>query len=467
MKLSLQENYTLEVNMKPIELVIKEGNEYLSSHSGLALIGALMEQTKLNERLNRTILSGCKDPKISNGDITKSMIGLLCLGKPDYEAIEPFRNDLFFSQSLGIAQCPSSSTLRQRMDVVDGCFDRIVKEETMSLIRRMAPDIGTVSTKKGELAPLDADVSPFDNSNTQKEGVSQTYKDKLQGFAPMFGYLGREGYLVNVEFREGKQHSQKNTPAFLRDAIRYSKLVTDIGLLVRLDSGNDSLDNIVICIDENTDWLIKRNLRRENIHEWLKLARETGKPEHSREGKTVWRGETYRKIEGFDNPLRIVYEVTERTINKNGQHLLIPEINVDTWWTSLEDDPYQVILLYHDHGTCEQFHSEIKTDMDLERLPSGCFVTNSDIMVMGLMAYNLLRLCGQESIREDNGNLKSRAAYRKKAKRRRLRTVMQDLIYMACRITVHARKKFISFGRYNPWAAVWENLYRRFMIPAS
>jgi hypothetical protein len=49
---------------------------------------------------------------------------------------------------------------------------------------------------------------------------------------------------------------------------------------------------------------------------------------------------------------------------------IVPEVEVDTYWTSLEDDPYHVILFYHDHGTCEQFHSEIKSDMDLKRLPS-------------------------------------------------------------------------------------------------
>ena len=90
--------------------------------------------------------------------------------------------------------------------------------------------------------------------------------------------------------------------------------------------------------------------------------------------------------------------------------------------------------------------------MDLERLPSEHFSTNSDIMTLALMAYNLLRLCGQESLREDNGNLEKRASHRKKAQRRRLRTVMQDLIYMASRISCHARRMYLSFGRYNPWS---------------
>jgi len=89
------------------------------------------------------------------------------------------------------------------------------------------------------------------------------------------------------------------------------------------------------------------------------------------------------------------------------------------------------------------------------------------IMILALLAYNLLRLCGQESLREDNGNLANRASHRKKAQRRRLRTVMQDLIYTASRISFHARRMHLSFGRYNPWSAVWQNLYRGFMVPVT
>lgn len=451
--------------MKPVEFIIKEGDEHLTSHSGLALIGALMARTELGARLDGVKLSGCADPKITHGDIAKSMLGLLCLGKPDYSAIDQFRGDTFFTGSLGIGQCPSSPTLRQRLDEVKGAFDQIIKEESARLIRATAPGIGAVSTSCGELAPLDIDVSPFNNSGTHKEGVERTYKGD-DGFAPIFAYLGREGYQLNVEFRTGSQHSQKGTPTFLRDSIRYGKMVVDKGLLVRLDAGNDSLDNIGICIAEGADWLIKRNLRKESLQDWLAIAREHGKKMASREGKTVWLGETYRTLDGFAEPLRIVFEVTER-LTKKGQCLLVPEVEVDTYWTSLADDPYHVTLLYHDHGTCEQFHSEIKTDMYLERLPSGRFLSNATIMVLALMAYNLLRLCGQESLREDNGNLVNRAPYRKKAQRRRLRTVIQDLIYMAARLSYHARRLYMSFGRCNHWAVVWRNLYRGFMVPAT
>ena len=457
---------TWEVRTMAVIFEIKEGNEFLSSHSGLGLVGAILGRTKIEERLNAVNLRKCADPEITHSDMVYAMLGLQCLGKSDYEAIEPFRDNPFFIQAMGMGRCPSSSALRQRLDVVGNAFDTILKEESALLIRTTAPKITSISTSMGDRIPLDIDVSPFDNSKTKKEGVSRTYKG-FDGYAPIFSYLGREGYLMNLELREGKQHCQDNTPAFLKESIQFSKKVTSGKLLVRMDSGNDALDNVKICIEEGTDWLIKRNLRRESKEEWLKLAQREGSKTCPRAGKTVWLGTTYRNVSGVEKPLRIVFEVTERTITKKGQLLAFPEIEVDSYWSSIDGPPYETILLYHDHGESEQFHSELKSDMDLERLPSTHFKTNALVLLLGMLSYNILKICGQESVREDNGAIEKRAVYRKKAQRRRIKTVMQDLIYMGCRVIFHSRKWFLSFGRFCPWAEVWQMLYERFTQPLA
>jgi len=451
--------------MELINFEFTESNDHLSSHSGLALIGALLNRTKMKERLSEIELAGCQEPVISHHDILSSMIGLLCLGKPHYDAIEPFRTDTFFLKSLGLEKCPSAPTLRQRLDVAGNAFDRIIKEESAALIYNTAPQITPISTSINDFVPLDIDVSPFDNSKTKKEGVSRTYKG-YDGYSPAFAYVGREGYLCNTELRVGKQHCQKGTPEFLQESIMYAKQIEeDIDLLVRMDSGNDSLDNIKICQAEKVDWIIKRNIRRENPQEWLRTAKDIGERDDLRHGKTVWRGVTSREVEDFKEPLRIAFSVTERLIDSKGQALLIPEIDVETYWTSFDLSTKEIIDIYHNHGECEQFHSELKTDMDLERLPSEYFSTNSVIMMLALFAYNLLRLCGQESLRDDNGNIVHKPVFRRKAGRRRIRTVIQDLIYMACKIIHHARKWFITFGKYSHWSKVWINIYVRFREP--
>jgi|GEM_PF-6384143 len=48
----------------------------------------------------------------------------------------------------------------------------------------------------------------------------------------------------------------------------------------------------------------------------------------------------------------------ERTIDKRDQPLLLPDIELEGWWISLDDDEAMVIERYCDHGTHEQFHSD-------------------------------------------------------------------------------------------------------------
>jgi hypothetical protein len=255
--------------MEPIVYEFSKSDEHLSSHSGLALIGALLARTHLKGRICEKELTGCREPKISHYDIVSAMVGLLCIGKPNYDAIELFRSDPFFSRSLDIERCPSAPTLRQRLDMVRDSLDPIIKEESAKLIHRTAPGITSVSSRSGEYVALDIDVSPYDNSKTQKEGVSRTYKG-YDGYAPIFAYVGSEGYVANMALREGKQHCQNGTPGFLRESIGYAKTIAkDEKILVRMDSGNDSIDNIKVCRSEKVDWLIKRNKRREKPETWL------------------------------------------------------------------------------------------------------------------------------------------------------------------------------------------------------
>lgn len=307
------------------------------------------------------------------------------------------------------------------------------------------------------MIPLDIDVSPFDNSNTKKEGVSRTYKG-CAGFAPIFAYLGNEGYLVNLELRKCSQHCQENTPQFIKETLDYALRITSKRILIRLDSGNDSKSNFPeIARYDNVDFIIKRNLRRESRKAWLALAQDKGELMVDNERKKIWSGKTRIDIYGRPLPYPVVFEVTERYMSKK-QKLLLPDIEIDSYWCSIEEmETAEVVELYHNHGTSEQFHSEIKSDMGVERLPSGNFASNSLVLHLTMLSYNMLRIIGQQwvAIDIDEGTLPL-SSRQKNITRRRLRTVMQDIIYMAGRLIKTGREFFISFGKINPFAKLSE-----------
>ena len=155
--------------------------------------------------------------------------------------------------------------------------------------------------------------------------------------------------------------------------------------------------------------------------------------------------------------MTMVVAATERLTNaKTGEVFLFPEIEVDSWWTNIDCTEEECIAGYHDHGTSEQFHSELKTDMNIEKLPSGKFATNALILNIAALAFNCLRIMGQRFLN------KPQLLHREyKVARRRLRSVMQDLIYIACKVVKHAGYIWLSFGRGNPHYRIFKDLYAR------
>lgn len=114
-----------------------------------------------------------------------------------------------------------------------------------------------------------------------------------------------------------------------------------------------------------------------------------------RAGKFLYSGDLKVEKEGLDQLFRYVFQVTVRKSEKEGQILLMPDVEAETYDTSLQTSPKTIVELYHAHGTSEQFHSEIKSDLNLERLPSGKFLTNALVLLLGTVAYNCLRLVGR------------------------------------------------------------------------
>lgn len=449
------------------KLVIEFSNERLITPSGLSLVGQMLGKSSFIKKCNNMKIDGRRSQcQIKNGDILLSYIGLLCQGKTDYEDIREMSDDPdYYKLALGITRAiPSAETLRQRMDDIGSSL----REEILNANTDMFRTYGIQPTELSYgLVPVDLDVTPMDNSKTSKEGVSHTYKG-FDGYAPMMAYIGTEGFLVNTELREGSQHCQCNTPAFLRQTLGLSHRLTDKQLLIRMDAGNDAAENLGILIEDGSWFIVKRNLRRgESKQEWLDKVRECCKDiRHPRDGKTVYVGSSWKDVNYTDSEgnsktitMRIVYEVIERTMDKNGQYLLMPDVECNTIWTNLGWSDDDIINGYHAHGECEQYHSEIKTDMDVERLPSGKFDTNELVLELTVLAYNILRLIGQES-------LKSRRAPRSKhpINRRRIRTVISNLIQMAGHITTHGRQVVLALGRSNIWRQAFMDVYNRFVL---
>jgi Transposase DDE domain group 1 len=377
----------------------------LSSHAGLAFIGKYLKRVNVNALI---------DPRfplragVANSEILKSYLALLCMGKSDFDAIENFRDNAFFKRALGLAAVPLSPTLRQRMDTHAASWFELAPQMNQLLlgsrINGKAIDFGTLECG---YTPVDLDTFAMDNGGTKKELIGRTYAG-VDGYCPFAVYLGSLGYGLELALRPGVQHSASESEYNFERALPMAASLVSSALLVRADSGFCS----------------------------LKLM-------HS--------------ITAQANAVRRVYRLTERTIDKHGNVLLLPEYVLEGWTTTLPQKfgGAEVIALYCDHATHEQFHSEFKTDMDLERLPSGKFDTNYLVCQLAAVAMNLLRLIGQNTLNEPD------APVRHKATRRRIKTVMQELMFKAARMIHHAGRWVLGLGESDPAFGVFERHYRQ------
>jgi len=446
------------------EFDIEQTDKVISSNAGLVLIGNVLTSDEFKLKILQ--ISNDQGKEYSDYVIFKSYLGLLSMGISDYEAIDNYRNDPFFKVCLDIQVVPSKESLRQRLELLSiAKVNKAIEEFNILIIKLYAVLTTCLDTN---FVPVDFDVSPMDNSRSKKEGVSRTYKN-FDGYAPMLTYIGGTGFMINSELREGKAHSNcEGTAEYIRATLTYAEKITDQPLLARFDSGNDSIENIFALSEfENVKYLIKGNRRKTPDQYFIDIAKAEGEViENPRLGKTVYYNSCTIKLKQKDDhgeeqeiKFRKLVRLTERTIDKKGQYLLEPEIEIDFWNTNLFDvHEKKVIDLYADHGTSEQFHSEFKTDMDFERLPSGKFNTNSLIVALGMLTFNLLRAIGQETL--DSGLLKRK----RKVQRIRIRKVIQNVMYMACEFMIRNKRRVIQIADYNPYGKSFMWAYRKMLI---
>jgi len=421
---------------------IEPTTETIESKGGLILAGKIAKKAGLGAIKSLIVKNA--------GIIIASMFGLLVEGKSDFESMGEKRGSLFFKDALGLPYVYAKETVRLYLEKMAEDADGIIEQlrESSARIICQAPLHGLWIQGRHYL-PVDIDTTTMDNSKTKKEGVSRTYQG-FDGFHPIMAYVGKEGYLLDCELRPGSQHCQKGTGEFIEGVKeRLGSIQSGGRLLFRMDSGNDSFDTLKAVTGEGRYCIIKRNKRKENDEKWLKTAKRHGKRVVSRKGKKVWIGTVrvhpQKKGEVLEDVI-CVFEVIERKTDSQGNRYLFPEIEVNSWWTNLSCGAEKVIELYHGHATSEQFHSELKSDMGIERLPSGKFAVNKIVLAVAMNAYNALKLLGQKSIEKENS---------KKVKRKRLGKVIRDLICVAGKLVKHGRELIFKINEKDPMLPVF------------
>lgn len=100
-------------------IIVEFADERIIPASGLAVVGAIPGKSDFIKKLNRMDVTANRSRhQIKNGDIVLIYYGMLCMGKPWFEAVHEMDDDReFYRAASGITRSISSEeALRQRMD---------------------------------------------------------------------------------------------------------------------------------------------------------------------------------------------------------------------------------------------------------------------------------------------------------------------------------------------------------------
>ncbi len=423
--------------------------------AGLVMLGEMAKAIEL-DRVARSFSKG--KPHITTADILRTMIGLLTQGKADFDHVKAFIGDEFFMNSMGIGRVPSAETYRQKFQdlALNTELEKMLPKLSVKLWKKTGMEHEFIEKNDQKWVRIDIDPVIYDNADTKKEGTAWTYNNQF-GFAPIFAHFA-SGWMINAKLNTGNTsfHGQEAT-SFILESLDLADRMSEARKLVVMDCGFDNKEiRKTLEARPYTDYIIKHNLRRESLEDWQTLARKEGTLVVDDEKKKlkIYHGSTYRELEGTGKMVRLVYEVKEISKIK-GQLLLAPVVKVFSVWTSLEDfSDGEILELYRVRGTSEQFHSEFKSEVDMERLPSGKFKVNSLFMLMGMLTYNMLRVIAQDMVLE-------KALGLKKASRRRIKTVMNSVIFLSCRLAKGARTLRLKLSCSRPWHEWFASLFMR------
>ena len=283
-------------------------------------------------------------------------------------------------RALSLESVAAGPTVRQRLDIhAASWFDLVAQMRQKLLSSRINGKAIDFETLACGYTAVDLDTFAMDNSSTKKELVGRTYAG-VDSYCPFAVYLGSRGYCPEA-----------------------LALNCEIAFIIKWSPRRAPVETLAArqVADTDAQWVIHRPGKRQCIwQETLELA----------------------GVGSETNPAWRVYRLIERTIDKHGVILLLPDYVLEGWTTTLPArfTPTEIISLYCDHATHEQFHSEFKTDMDLERLPSGKFDANYLVCQFAAVAMTLLHLIGQNTLNEPD------TPVRHTAKRRSIKTVMQE-----------------------------------------
>ncbi len=365
-------------------------DQQLTSFSGLILFQLLFIRLQFTERLRRCFRHLTVGPIFGHAKIVLLLVVHMLLGYRELRDIRYYCDDPLVKRLLGLQRLPDVATISRSLASADKdsvChLHQLLRELVLERLVIMAA--GRIT--------LDFDGSVL-GTRRLAEGAAIGFNRKKKGqrsYYPLFCTIAQTGQVFDVLYRAGNVHDSNGAEAFILQCIGHIReALPGVVIEVRMDGAFFS-DNIVRMLDrENVQYtisvpferLVELKQRIESRRLWYWLNHECAY------FQLHWKPKSWKFRHRF-----VFIRTTVKKQRKDPVQLdlFVPHQTGFEFKVILTNKRLSAkkVLAYHNgRGSQEGIFAELKTDNQLDYVPTRTWVGNQIYLLSTVLAHNLAR----------------------------------------------------------------------------
>lgn len=369
---------------------IRFEDQRLTSFAGIVLLQPLFSRLGLKEKFSNCFRHLKVSPIFGHHMITLLLVVHLILGYRRLQDIRYYRDDPMVLRLLGLERLPDVATVSRAMASMDEqSVSKMRQVNRQVVMARLAAEILTRIT-------LDFDGSVLSTSRFA-EGTAVGFNKKKKGqrsYYPLFCTIAQTGQVFDVWHRPGNVHDSNGARDFILDCICELRAVLPrVAVEVRMDSAFFS-DGIVSLLEqEGVEFTISVPFERftelkglvEGRKRWSRLSGDCDYFE------AKWKPKSWNGKQRF-----LFIRTTNRRQYKGlvQLDLFIPyEYGYDfkVIVTNKTTKAKNVLLYHNGRGAQEGIFAELKSQAQMDYIPSFRQVGNQVFTLTAVLAHNIIR----------------------------------------------------------------------------
>ena len=369
--------------------VLRFEDQKLTSFSGLLLFHLLFSRLQLKERLRR-----CFRPLRSTAyDLPTIVLGLilhLLLGFRQLRDAAYYRDDPMVHRVLGLHRLPDVATVSRILASADAdgvaCLRQLCRQLVQERLAQL--DLRRIT--------LDFDGSVI-GTGRRAEGAAVGFNRNKKGqrsYYPLFCTVAQTGQVFDVLHRPGNVHDSKGAETFIQACVEaLQEALVGIQIEVRMDSAffSDALVRrleqmgVEFTLSVPFERFIELKSQIEARRRWLPL------------GSGRWFFELLWKPKSWEHRHRFVVVRSQATVRDPGPvqlELFEPQVagyEFKVVLTNKSTGARSVVDFHDGRGAQEGAFAELKSQGQLDYVPTQRLAGNQLFLLCAILAYNLNR----------------------------------------------------------------------------